>query len=118
MTDRKMAPHWIEQKAATTLNPPQAQNTLEGLAKSWPADATPLADLVDQFPLGEEALLHLISVSAVCAARLVRYPEILLWLARPEISDEPRGRPAMLVDLQRAGERSTFAGNFQALRLW
>ena len=113
-----MAPHWIEQKAATTLNPPQVQNTLERLAESWPADGTPLVDLVQQFPLGEAALLHLIAVSSVCAARVVRYPEILLWLARPEISDAPRDRPAMLVDLQRAGERSTFAGNFEALRFW
>jgi glutamate-ammonia-ligase adenylyltransferase len=77
-----------------------------------------LADLLEQFPLGEAALLHLISVSSVCAARLVRHPEILLWLAREEISNAPRGRPAMLVDLQRAGEGSAFAGNFQALRFW
>jgi [glutamine synthetase] adenylyltransferase / [glutamine synthetase]-adenylyl-L-tyrosine phosphorylase len=109
---------WIGKKAAETLNPAQVQNTLERLAESWPTDATPLADLVQQFPLGEAALLHLISVSSVCAARLVRHPEILLWLARPEVSDAPRGRPAMLVDLQRAGERSTFSGNFQALRFW
>jgi glutamate-ammonia-ligase adenylyltransferase len=109
---------WIRQKAADTLNPPQVQNTLERLAESWPADAAPLGDLIEQFPLGEPALLHLISVSSVCAARLVLHPDILLWLARPEISDAPRGPRAMLVDLQRAGEDSTFAGNFAALRFW
>src|SRR5437660_7587761 len=113
-----MVQHWIESKAAGTLNPPQVQNTLERLAENWPADATPLIDLVQQFPLGEAALLHLIAVSSVCAARLVRHPEILLWLSRPEISEAPRGRPAMLVDLQRAGEHSTYAGTFQALRVW
>ncbi|HSP45217.1 MAG TPA: bifunctional [glutamate--ammonia ligase]-adenylyl-L-tyrosine phosphorylase/[glutamate--ammonia-ligase] adenylyltransferase, partial [Chthoniobacterales bacterium] len=110
--------NWIEQKAETTLNPPQVQNTLEGLATNWSSDAAPLTDLVQQFPLGEAALLHLISVSSVCAARLVRHPEILLWLADPQISDAPRGPRAMLVDLQRAGEGSTFTGNFQALRFW
>ncbi len=110
--------HWIESKAAGTLNPPQVQNTLERLAENWPADVAPLIDLVQQFPLGETALLHVIAVSSVCAARLVRHPEILLWLSRPEISDAPRSPRAMLVDLQRAGEGSTFAGNFQALRFW
>ena len=109
---------WIQKKSAGTLNPPQVENTLEGLVKSWPPDATSLVDLIEKFSLGEAALLHLISVSSVCAARLLRYPDILLWLARPEVSDAPRGRPAMLVDLQRAGERSTFAGNFEALRFW
>src|SRR6266403_2655109 len=113
-----MVQHWIESKAAGTLNPPQVQNTLERLAENWPADVAPLIDLVQQFPLGETALLHVIAVSSVCAARLVRHPEILLWLSRPEISDAPRGPRAMLVALQRAGEGSTFAGNFQALRFW
>ena len=113
-----MVQHWIESKAAGTLNPPQVKNTLDRLDESGPADAPPLRDLVEQFPLGEAALLHLISVSSVCAARLVRHPEILLWLARPDISYAPRGPRAMLVDLQRAGEGSTFAGTFQALRFW
>jgi glutamate-ammonia-ligase adenylyltransferase len=110
--------NWIEPKAAATLNPAQVENTLERVAESWPADAPPLQEFLAQFPLGEAALLHLISVSSVCAARLVRYPDILLWLAREEISNAPRGPRAMLVDLQRIGEGSAFAGNFQALRFW
>ena len=113
-----MVQHWIESKAAGTLNPPQVANTLERVAESWPGDAPPLADLLEQFPLGEAALLHLVSVSSVCAARLMRHPDILLWLARPDISDTPRGGRAMLVDLQRAGEGSAFSGNFEVLRFW
>src|SRR2546421_5132860 len=83
----------------------------------WP-EAMPLRELIGQFPLAEAALLHLISMSSVCAARLVRHPEILLWLSRPEISTEPRPAQAMLVSLQRIAEGSTFAGNFRALRFW
>src|SRR2546423_11084208 len=83
----------------------------------WP-EAMPLRELIGQFPLGETALLHLISVSSVCAARFVRHPEILLWLSRPEVSDAQRGAPAMLVDLQRIAEGSAFTGNFRALRFW
>ncbi|MEY2572306.1 MAG: Glutamate-ammonia ligase adenylyltransferase, partial [Verrucomicrobiota bacterium] len=49
---------------------------------------------------------------------MVRHPEILFWLSRPEISAEPRHGPAMRVDLQRIAEGSTFAGNFAALRFW
>jgi len=109
---------WIKQKAGGTLNPPQVENSLERMEADWPADQTPLRELIEQFPLGEQALLHLLSVSSVCAARLVRHPEILLWLSRSEISDAPRELPAMRVGLQRIAEGSTFAGNFQALRFW
>ena len=109
---------WIKKKAADTLNLPQVENTLERMQADWPADQMPLRELVEQFPLGEAALLHLISVSSICASRLVQHPEILRWLARPEICDAPRGSPAMLVGLRRIAEGTTFAGNFQALRFW
>ena len=111
-------PTWIEEKAANTLNPAQVENTLEAMGADWPADQTPLREVVERFPLGESALLHLISVSSICASRLVLHPEILQWLARPGICDAPRGTPAMLVDLRRIAEGTTFAGNFQALRFW
>src|SRR5580765_2160222 len=109
---------WIEKKAAGTLNPPQVENTLERMQTDWSPSATPLREILERFPLDESALLHLISVSSVCAARLIRHPEILLWLARPEISDAARPVPAMQVGLQRLAEGSAFAGNFQALRFW
>src|SRR5436190_10080277 len=109
---------WIKQKAGGTLNPPQVENTLERMEADWEAEATPLRDLIEQFPLGEPALLHLISVSSVCAARFILHPKILLWLSRPEISTEPRHAQAMLVGLQRIAEGSAFAGNFRALRFW
>ena len=109
---------WIEQKAASTFNPVQVQNTLERVEETWPKEAKPLIELIEAFPLGEAALLHLISVSSVCAARFVRHPEILLWLSRPEISTEPRPAPAMLVGLQRIAAGTAFAGNFHALRFW
>jgi glutamate-ammonia-ligase adenylyltransferase len=110
--------NWLTKKAAGTLHPAQVQNTLEGIAANWPADAPPLGELVERFPLGENSLLHLISISSVCAARLALHPNILLWLADPNISEAPRGPGAMLVDLQRSAEGSAFAGNFQALRFW
>ena len=109
---------WIEKKAAGTLNPPQVENTLERMQADWSPSATPFREILENFPLGESALLHLISVSSVCAARLIRHPEILLWLARPEISDAARPVPAMRVGLQRIAEGSTFSGTFEALRFW
>ncbi|HEV2804101.1 MAG TPA: bifunctional [glutamate--ammonia ligase]-adenylyl-L-tyrosine phosphorylase/[glutamate--ammonia-ligase] adenylyltransferase [Chthoniobacterales bacterium] len=108
---------WIRTKAAATFNPPQVENTLKGLAAVLPANE-PLPELLERFPLGEVALLHLISVSSICASRLVRHPEILLWLSRPEISTEPRSASAMRIGLQRIGKGSTFSGNFEALRFW
>ena len=109
---------WIRKKSTDTLNPAQVENTLEGIAAAWPPEATPLIELLERFPLDEAAILHLISVSSICASRLVLHPEILRWLARREVCDAPRGIPAMLVDLRRIAEGTTFAGNFQALRYW
>jgi glutamate-ammonia-ligase adenylyltransferase len=109
---------WIQTTAAGTLNPAQVQNTLEQMRGSWPADAPPLRDSIGQFPLGETALLHLISVSSSCAARLVRHPEILLWLSRPEICSAPRAQGEMRVDLHAAEGVSISADNFRVLRFW
>jgi glutamate-ammonia-ligase adenylyltransferase len=109
---------WIKGKATGTLNPAQVENTLERVAEAWPKDAPVLRELIDTFPLGERALLHLISVSSVCGARLVRHPEILLWLSRPDISDAPRGLKAMQLGLLRLAEGSAFSGSFHALRFW
>ncbi|MEP6956345.1 MAG: hypothetical protein ABI883_05920, partial [Chthoniobacterales bacterium] len=61
---------WIEAKARTALAPGPVENTLTGLRDHWPAEAPALRALVEQFPLGEASLLHLISVSSICATRL------------------------------------------------
>ena len=110
--------HWIGAKAAATLNPAQVQNTLERLNQSWPADGPPLRHLLEQFPLGETSLLHLLSVSSICAARLVRQPEILVWLSDPEICAAPRSYSAMLKYLHETGGDSVAAENFRPLRFW
>jgi glutamate-ammonia-ligase adenylyltransferase len=109
---------WTQSKAAGTLNLAQVQNTLEQMRASWPEDAPPLRDLIGQFPLGEASLLHLISISSICAARLVRHPEILLWLCRPEICSAPRAHGEMLANLHTPKGDSISSDNFRALRFW
>jgi hypothetical protein len=102
-------PAWIGRKAASALDPAQVETALERMAESWPAAASPLLDVIENFPLGEAALLHLISVSSICAARFVRHPELLLWLAQPEVCSAPRGRHDMLARHSRAiSKRSDF----------
>jgi glutamate-ammonia-ligase adenylyltransferase len=109
---------WIQTKAAGTLNPAQVQNTLEQMLGSWPGDGPPLPDIIGQFPLGETSLLHLISISSICAARLVRHPEILLWLCRPEICSAARAHGEMLAELHAPTVDSISSDNFRALRFW
>ena len=109
---------WIQTKAAQTLNPAQVQNTLEHMRRSWPDDAPPLPDFIGQFPLGEASLLHLISVSSICAGRLVRHPKILLWLCRPEVCSAPRAYGEMLAELHAKEGESISEKNFRALRYW
>src|SRR5207249_9748047 len=58
--------HWIREKAAASLNPSQVETTLIQLSERWPPNAQPLVSVIEQFPLGEPALLHLLAVSSIC----------------------------------------------------
>ena len=110
--------NWISQKAAETVDPGQVERTLARIAEQWPADPPELRDLLETFPLGLDALLHLISVSSICAARLVRQPAILPWLAHPDVCAASRTRRRMLADLHRAAGTSLAEDNFRELRSW
>jgi [glutamine synthetase] adenylyltransferase / [glutamine synthetase]-adenylyl-L-tyrosine phosphorylase len=109
---------WIREKAAASLNPPQVETTLVQLSERWPATAQSLDDVVEQFPLGEPALLHLLAVSSICATRLTRNPETLLWLARPEVCLASRGYTEMFSELHALADDSISNQNFAALRFW
>ena len=109
---------WIREKAATSLNPSQVENTLVQLNEQWPANATPLTEVVAQFPLGEAALLHLLAVSNICATRLTRDPGTLLWLAQPEVCLASRGYAEMLAKLHTLTSLSGPDKNFGSLRFW
>ncbi|PYL13363.1 MAG: hypothetical protein DMF43_05565 [Verrucomicrobia bacterium] len=109
---------WIREKAAASLNPPQVETTLVQFSEKWPATAQSLDDVVEQFPLGEPALLHLLAVSSICATRLTRNPETLLWLARPEVCLASRGYAEMFSELHALADDSISNQNFAALRFW
>ena len=109
----------IREKAAGSLNPPQVETALIQLRENWPATAPPLPAVVEQFPLGEEALLHLLAVSSICVARLTQNPEMLLWLGQPEICLASRGYAEMLGELRAlSGDDPPAGKNFAALRFW
>jgi glutamate-ammonia-ligase adenylyltransferase len=105
---------WTKSKAKGSLNPAQVETTLNALAAAWDGS---LSEFLRDFPLGEEALIHLLAVSEICAERLQRDPELLRWLARPEISMSDRGPRRMRAELQNSSE-SIPAESFRALRLW
>ena len=109
---------WIREKAATSLNPSQVETTLVQLGERWPASAPPFVNVVEQFPLGEASLLHLLAVSSICATRLTRHPETLLWLRQPEICLAPRGYAEMLNELGSVAGDAITGQNFAALRFW
>src|SRR5580765_6320460 len=100
---------WIKSKGS--LNPAQVETTLNALAAVWDR---PLSEFLRDFPAGEEALIHLLAVSQICAERLQRDPELLRWLARPEISMSDRGPRRMLAELHGSSE-SIAAENFRPL---
>src|SRR5437879_3955980 len=105
---------WIKSKAEGSLNPVQVEKALSEITSGWDGS---LPDFLHDFPLGEEALIHLLAVSQICAERLQRDPGLLRWLARPEISMSDRGPRRMLAELHGNSE-SIAAENFRPLRLW
>src|SRR5207244_10015287 len=105
---------WITTKAAGSLNPAQVETALSEIASGWEGS---LPDFLRDFPLGEEALIHLLAISQICAERLQRDPGLLRWLARPDISMSDRGPRRMLAELHGTSE-SIAADNFRTLRLW
>jgi glutamate-ammonia-ligase adenylyltransferase len=102
-----------------SIRPAQVARTLAAIEANWPPAAPPLGEIVSGFPLGEEALFHLLSVSRICGARLIQEPPILLWLAQPETCADRRGYGRMLTDLRNlAGKALIEESNFRLLRLW
>jgi [glutamine synthetase] adenylyltransferase / [glutamine synthetase]-adenylyl-L-tyrosine phosphorylase len=102
-----------------SLHSAPVEDTLAALAARWPADALSLGEVLASFPLGEEALRHLLAVSSICRARLLQQPEILLWLAHPDVAADRRGLGRMLTDLRNLADgRALAADNFRLLRLW
>src|SRR5437867_2230273 len=109
---------WIAKKSAASLNPSQVETTLVQLSERWPAKAAPLVDVVEQFPLGESALLHLLAVSSSCATRLTQNPETLLWLSQPKVCLAARGYTETLSELHALAGDSVATQDFAALRFW
>src|SRR6266571_5404380 len=109
---------WIREKAAASLNPSQVETTLVRLSERWPANALPLVRVIEQFPLGEAALLHLLAVSSICGTRLTQNPETLLWLYQPEVCLASRGYAEMLSELHARAGDSVAKQDFAALRFW
>src|SRR2546430_17265011 len=91
---------WIRERSAASLNPSQVQTSLVQLSEQWPASAQTLIEVVEQFPLGEAALLHLLAVSSICASRLTWDPQTLLWLSQPEVCLSSRGGAAIVAQVQ------------------
>ena len=109
---------WIREKAAASLNPSQVETTLVQLNERWPPTVPLFADVVGRFPLGEAALLHLLAVSSICATRLIRNPETLLWLQQPEVCLAARGFAEMLNELRNLAGDSVANQSFAGLRTW
>src|SRR5881409_377 len=109
---------WIREKAAASLNPSQVETTLIQLSERWPANALPLVSIIEQFPLGELAMLHLLAVSSICATRLTQNLEMLLWLFQPEVCRASRGYAEMLGELSALSGESATNQNFAPLRFW
>src|SRR5438477_2459074 len=109
---------WIQENAAASLNPSQVETALVQLSERWPEKAPPLVRVIEQFPLGETALLHLLAVSSICATRLTRNPQTLLWLAQPKVCLASRGHAEMVAELHALAGDSVAGNNFGALRFW
>ena len=109
---------WIKEKAAGTLQPPQVETALRQVAEGWPENAPSLQAVIEEFPLGAAPLLHLLAISSICASRLRRHPEALLWLSHPDVSLSRRAVSQMANDLRAFAGDAVAEDNFRLLRSW
>src|SRR5437588_7590819 len=109
---------WIKEKAAASLHPAQVETTLIQLNAAWAPEAAPLPDTLENFALGAESLLRLLALSSICAGRIAQNPDLLIWLAQPEICSQARDQVDMASELHRMAEDNVAAGNFRMLRRW
>src|SRR6266516_5564282 len=109
---------WIREQATASMNPSQVETSLVQLSERWPANMLPLARVIEQFPLGEPALMHLLAVSSICATRVTQNPETLLWRCQPEVCLASRGYAEMAGDLRVLAGDSIAKQDFAALRFW
>ena len=109
---------WIREKAAASFYPSQVETRLLQLNRVWPEKGPVLRSLIEQFPLGEASLLHLLSVSSISATRLLRDPTILLWLNRREICMSGRDYAEMSSELWKMAGAAVSTDNFRPMRLW
>jgi [glutamine synthetase] adenylyltransferase / [glutamine synthetase]-adenylyl-L-tyrosine phosphorylase len=109
---------WITRKATGSLYPAQVEAALIQINEAWPAEFTPLRDVMESFPIGETALLHLLALSRISVARIVRSPRLLVWLGEPDICTRGRSRAEMAAALDQFVEENIAAQNFRALRRW
>ncbi|MEO8438856.1 MAG: bifunctional [glutamate--ammonia ligase]-adenylyl-L-tyrosine phosphorylase/[glutamate--ammonia-ligase] adenylyltransferase [Spartobacteria bacterium] len=109
----------VDAGISRSIRPAQVAATLAAIEANWPADAPPLPGVISDFPLGADAIYHLLSVSSICGARLSQHPEILVWLSQPRVSADRRGFGHMITDLRNlAGSAPLAQSNFRVLRLW
>ena len=105
---------WIKLRSEASLNPVQVRNALSEIASRWDGS---LPEFLSNFPLGEDALIHLLAVSSICAERLQRDPQLLRWLGQPAIALARRGPRSMALEIRTSSEPFE-ADNFRALRVW
>lgn len=93
------SPDWIDDKAAHTIDPERVQVALASISAAWPAANPPLGKLIEGFPTGESAVLHLFAASPISAEKCVKDPDALLWLADPAVCMTTRGIGRMHAEL-------------------
>ena len=109
---------WIKEKAVGSLYPAQVEAALIQISEVWPAETSSLQELIENFPLGVNTLLHLLALSSISVARIVRAPQLLTWLAGPDICTRGRSRAEMTAALDQMIEENIAGNTFRALRHW
>ena len=85
----------IDEFVANSIDPGRVRRALTNLSAAWPADEAPLDTVIGACPADTAALVHLLSVSAAAAEKLVNDPAALAWLMQPKIAHAERGMPQM-----------------------
>lgn len=106
----------------TSPDPARSRMAWERICGAWPESLPGLNETVRAFADALPAVAHLLAVSPVSAEKIIRDPEALVWLSRPEVHAAERGPRRMRAELAALGWRrpdgTPRPADFAPLRRW
>lgn len=108
---------WISRLADATSARCQVSEVLHRLQEVWPEDTRALEEVIHDFPSGPESVARLLAASKIAGERMIKRPNLLIWLAEPQNCLAKSRKSRLAADLRQALNGGPSDSKFTELRL-